>query len=120
MGAMTLPALLLSFLVAAGLSVIFVPFARRLALTWGVVAKPGGRHVHAHPTPKLGGLAVAGSFFVVVGAVLLLDPSRLQFVNESVLGIDRNLIGVLLGALILVVTGVVDDRYDLPPQVKLA
>ena len=36
------------------------------------------------------------------------------------LGIDRNLVGVLLGGFILVITGMVDDHYNLNPWTKLA
>ncbi len=108
------------FLLAALVSAALVPVARRLALAWHAVAAPGGRHIHRAPTPKLGGLAVVGSFFLVVIGYLLVAPEQLQFVAQTTLGIDRNLIGVLLGGLILVVTGTIDDRYDLNPWLKLA
>lgn len=111
---------LFPFLIALAVSAALVPLARRLALAWGVVAQPGGRHVHETPTPKLGGLAVAGSFFLVVIGYLLFAPEQLQFVSETTLGIDQNLLGVLLGGLILVITGVIDDKYDLNPWLKLA
>lgn len=97
-----------------------MPAARRLALAWGVVAKPRNRDVHRTPTPKLGGLAIAGSAYTLIALVLLISPDSLRFVNESVFGIDRNLFGVLLGGLILVVTGMLDDKYDLKPILKLA
>lgn len=109
----------LPFLIALVLSAVLVPVARRWALRWKVVAQPGGRHVHASPTPKLGGLAVAGSFFLVAFGYLLVAPEQLQFVSQTTLGVDRNLFGVLLGGLILVVTGVIDDIYDLSPWRKL-
>lgn len=110
---------LVGFLAACGLSFLLVPVSRRLAVVWTIVAKPGGRHVHEQPTPKLGGLAVAGSFFLIVLGFLLVAPDQLTFVNQTVAGIDSNLFGVLLGALILVLTGVIDDKYDLNPWAKL-
>lgn len=112
--------LLVPFLVALAGSVILTPLVRKAALTLGVVSQPGGRHIHATPTPKLGGLAIVGSFLLVVIGILLTDPTRLQFVQEQFWGIDKNLFGVLLGGLILVGTGVIDDRYDLNPWLKLA
>lgn len=111
--------LLLPFLLALGSSFALTPLVRLLALRLGVVSVPGGRHIHATPTPKLGGLAIVGSFLLVVGGILVTDPTKLQFVAEQSLGIDRNLFGVLLGALVLVVTGVLDDRFDLNPWIKL-
>ncbi|MBI4185500.1 undecaprenyl/decaprenyl-phosphate alpha-N-acetylglucosaminyl 1-phosphate transferase [Candidatus Berkelbacteria bacterium] len=108
------------FLIALLVSAALVPAVRWLALAWNVVASPGGRHIHTKPTPKLGGLAVAGSFFVIVIGYLLVAPVQLQFVSQTILGIDQNLFGVLLGGFILVITGVIDDKYDLSPWLKLA
>ncbi len=111
--------LALPFVAALALSACLVPAVRRFAVRVGAVSQPGGRHIHATPTPRLGGLAVAGSFFAVVAAILLLAPEQLRFVPEQALGIDRNLFGVLFGALILLVAGVIDDRFDLNPWLKL-
>lgn len=111
--------LLFSFFLALGSSFALTPMVRLLALRMGAVSAPGGRHIHATPTPKLGGLAIVGSFLLVVGGILVADPSQLQFVGEQLWGIDRNLFGVLLGALVLVVAGIVDDKYDLNPWLKL-
>ncbi|MCA8957063.1 MAG: undecaprenyl/decaprenyl-phosphate alpha-N-acetylglucosaminyl 1-phosphate transferase [Planctomycetes bacterium] len=44
---------------AAGAASAFAtPLARGLARRWNAVDQPGGRHVHRHATPRLGGLAV--------------------------------------------------------------
>ena len=101
-------------------SFLFVPIVRRFALRINAVSVPGGRHIHQKPTPKLGGLAIVSSFFLVVLAILIVDPARLHFVSEQFWGIDKNLFGVLLGSLILVGTGFYDDLYDLNPWAKLA
>lgn len=111
--------LLLPALLAFGCSFFFVPIVRRLALRINAVSQPGGRHIQKDPTPKLGGLAIVMSVFLIIIGVLLVHPSRLQFVDSTVLGIDQNLFGVILGAIILVITGVIDDRYDLNPWLKL-
>lgn len=116
---MSLASLLVPSAAALILSFLAVPAVRRFAVRAGAVSQPGGRHIHAKATPKLGGLAVAGSFFAVVLAILLLSPDELRFVPQHALGIDRNLFGVLLGALILVGTGIADDRFDLNPWLKL-
>jgi UDP-GlcNAc:undecaprenyl-phosphate GlcNAc-1-phosphate transferase len=112
-------ALIIPGLVAFLAAFIFTPLVLRFALRFGAVSKPGGRHIHQAVTPKLGGLAIAMSVLLVVIGVLLTQPNQLQFVGTTVFGIDRNLFGVLLGAIILVITGVIDDRYDLNPWLKL-
>ena len=89
--------------------------SRRIAL----VVPNRQRDVHTQPTPRLGGLVIAIIFWLAVAAVLVLDPSRLRFVSQSVWGIDRNLFGLLLGSVILVTFGVIDDLVDLKPQWKL-
>ncbi|MBI2589618.1 undecaprenyl/decaprenyl-phosphate alpha-N-acetylglucosaminyl 1-phosphate transferase [Candidatus Berkelbacteria bacterium] len=116
---MNISQLLIPFFAAVLVSLSLTPLVRKLALIWGAIAKPGGRHIHVRTTPKLGGLAIIGSFFTVVVYILITNPSQLHFVDMAILGLDANLFGVLAGALILVALGVVDDKYDLPPRVKL-
>jgi len=45
--------------------VLFLP-ARWLSFQVNAVAQPGGRNIHQYPTPRLGGLALAGGFAVAV------------------------------------------------------
>jgi len=60
--------------------------------------------IHTYPTPRGGGLSIfAGILF-----------SSLFF-----LPLDKHLAGILLGAFILVVLGVMDDKYDLDPYKRL-
>ncbi|MEK7461384.1 MAG: MraY family glycosyltransferase [Patescibacteria group bacterium] len=89
--------------------------ARRLAL----VAPKRTRDVHTRPIPRLGGLIIAVIFWIAIAIVLLFDPSRLEFSRATVWGIDRNLFGLLLGSVILVTVGVLDDLFDLKPSWKL-
>jgi UDP-GlcNAc:undecaprenyl-phosphate GlcNAc-1-phosphate transferase len=51
--------LLTPFLVAFGSALILTPLCRRLALGLGVLDRPGGKKIHLHPTPLLGGPAIA-------------------------------------------------------------
>jgi UDP-GlcNAc:undecaprenyl-phosphate/decaprenyl-phosphate GlcNAc-1-phosphate transferase len=51
--------LLLPFLVALGSALILTPLCRVAALSLGVLDRPGGKKIHLHPTPLLGGLAIA-------------------------------------------------------------
>jgi UDP-GlcNAc:undecaprenyl-phosphate GlcNAc-1-phosphate transferase len=64
----------------------------------------GTRKIHNREIAYLGGVAIFGGF---VATALLLLP------------LSRQLTGLLLGCLILVLVGVVDDMRDLSPWVKL-
>ena len=62
------------------------------------------RRVHKKPIPLIGGLAIFYGFLVSV----------LCFCD-----IEEPIIGILLGAFVIVITGVIDDKYSLPAKVKL-
>lgn len=54
------------FLVAFGLSVAIVPFARWFSFRLGAVSTPGDRRHESEPMPRLGGLAVFVGFIVAI------------------------------------------------------
>jgi len=93
--------LLAAFAICALASPVAIWVAPRL----GLVAQPGGRHAHANPTPVLGGLAMWLGFGV---ALLVFAPHDLQ--SLAVLLVS----GLAMGLLII------DDRWSMPPLVKLA
>lgn len=100
------------FLVSLALSALLVPLARRLAVRWGAVSLPDGdRRKHAGPMPMFGGLAIAVAFVVVT-----------LFFRGSLLGgflLGKHLAGILLGTLLLVIGGALDDRYGLKARWQL-
>jgi UDP-GlcNAc:undecaprenyl-phosphate GlcNAc-1-phosphate transferase len=63
---------------SAALSAGAMPLARAVALRFGVMDHPGSRKVHADPTPRTGGIAVAGSFLLVVLAGFAVAPRLTQ------------------------------------------
>ncbi|MBI4555940.1 MAG: undecaprenyl/decaprenyl-phosphate alpha-N-acetylglucosaminyl 1-phosphate transferase [Candidatus Hydrogenedentes bacterium] len=117
-------ALGVSFVVSAALTEL----VRCLALRWGVLDHPGERKIHAAPVPLLGGVAICFTFFIMIGAhLLLLLPAR-QFGSEwleshvlSFLGANvwAKLAGLSLGGLLVFILGVVDDLKVLTPEKKL-
>jgi UDP-GlcNAc:undecaprenyl-phosphate GlcNAc-1-phosphate transferase len=96
------------FALATGLGVSFglTPVARRLALSMGVIDRPGPRKVHLTPMPLLGGMAI------YVGTVLAI----LLFIDRSAWG---EVVGIIAGATMLWVVGTLDDCGLLHPQIKL-
>jgi len=82
------------------------PLMRMVALRFGVVDKPAARKIHTHPVPLLGGAAIYIAFIIVL---LLLGDRR--YVSE--------IVGIFIGATLVSLMGVVDDRWGLGSYVKL-
>jgi len=95
---------LLALGLAAGVSFSSTPLVKALSVKVGAVDVPkDSRRMHNHPIPRMGGLAI---FFGFVVAMLLFVP------------LDRPKQGMLLGAVIIVVLGMLDDKYALPAKPK--
>ncbi len=101
---------LYAFLVAAAVTALLTPLTMRLARAVGAVDEPRERGLSDRATPLLGGLAI---FAGVLVAMLAFLPSGYSESNE----LWR---GVLIAAAVITVVGALDDRFDLPPLVKLA
>lgn len=100
----------LSLIIAAGVAFALTPLARVAARRLGFLDDPGHRKIHAEPVPLLGGVAV---FFAVVAGLMAAGP-------DAWAGEGRRLAGILLGAMMALILGLVDDRCDLKAAPKLA
>ena len=86
------------------ISFVATPVVKSLAQKVGAVDVPkDGRRMHDHPIPRMGGLAIFLGFTLAV----------LVFA-----GLTRQLQGMLLGAVIIVVLGIFDDIYALRASFK--
>jgi UDP-GlcNAc:undecaprenyl-phosphate/decaprenyl-phosphate GlcNAc-1-phosphate transferase len=107
--------LLLSLVVTQAVAKWAIGFGHR----HGIVARVNERSSHAEPTPRLGGLAVAAgslSASVVLIALLFLLPR-----SSLVWGANLELLGWLaLGGLGMLLVGLADDLWDLPPSLKIS
>lgn len=90
------------------LSYAAVPFVIKLAWRWGLIDDPAkNKHpkvIHTKPTPRAGGLAI---YLAIVTASLIYLP------------LDKHLFAILSGATILTVMGLLDDKYNLNPYLRL-
>lgn len=86
-------------------ALLVTPLIRILAWKLDAVSHPVERSVHSKPTPHLGGLAIFAAFATVI---------MLAFGWH-----DAAIRGILLGGLIIVVTGVIDDFVVLSPWLKV-
>ncbi|WP_067728605.1 glycosyltransferase family 4 protein [Oceanobacillus damuensis] len=94
----------IAFLVALIASLLLTYPVKTFAIKIGAVDKPNHRKIHTKITPRIGGIAI---FLGALLGGLYLNPSHPQ------------LIPILIGAIIIVVTGLLDDLYNLKPIVKL-
>src|SRR5699024_662992 len=76
---------------------------KKLALKLNVVDIPNHRKIHTTPTPLLGGIAIFLGFFV---GLLYLRPMHDHYFE------------IMLGALVIIITGILDDKFDLRPVIK--
>jgi len=97
---------MLTFSIALTATFLLTVPIRRLALQIGMMDQPNPRKLHSAPMPLLGGLAI------YCGAVLAILVSMDGQPRAQILGI-------LAGATLLLVTGILDDRGVLHNQVKL-
>ena len=97
--------MLLAMGLAAVVSFLATPLVKTLAYKVGAIDVPkDNRRMHKVPIPRLGGLAIFLAFLL----------STLVFAD-----IDRQMQGILLGAVMIVVLGVMDDIMALKALTKL-
>jgi UDP-GlcNAc:undecaprenyl-phosphate/decaprenyl-phosphate GlcNAc-1-phosphate transferase len=105
---------ILTLLTAAAVTYLLTPLVRRIAIAVGAMHAPRDRDVHVIRTPLLGGLAMYGGL-----AAALLLANQLSYLRGVIsgTGVDR---GLLLAGGLLVVMGIVDDRWGMSALSKLA
>ncbi|MCK4956976.1 MAG: undecaprenyl/decaprenyl-phosphate alpha-N-acetylglucosaminyl 1-phosphate transferase, partial [Candidatus Cloacimonetes bacterium] len=96
---------ILSFLVVYSITPLIIRFALRV----NFVDNPNARKIHKKAIPLLGGISV------FIGFLLLLLYTIIT--KQRVL--DLPILGYITGAIIIVLVGVIDDKFGMPPIVKL-
>jgi UDP-GlcNAc:undecaprenyl-phosphate GlcNAc-1-phosphate transferase len=103
----------LVFFVAAAVTYLLTPLARRLAVATSTLAKPRDRDVHAIPTPYLGGLAMFGG--VVAAMYVARSLPALQVIRTT-----PEPKAVLVAGGLICLVGMIDDKWQLDAFTKLA
>jgi UDP-GlcNAc:undecaprenyl-phosphate GlcNAc-1-phosphate transferase len=99
--------------VAAIVTFIATPLTVRLALRRGWVVAPDERRVHQVPTPDVGGIAMFLGFIVALALAWRMGRFSPIFNNNS------EPMGVLLAALVIFATGLVDDVREISSPAKV-
>jgi UDP-GlcNAc:undecaprenyl-phosphate GlcNAc-1-phosphate transferase len=99
---------LLPWLTAAVIAFLATPLVIKFAGKLGIIDDPkknrAPKVIHTYPTPRGGGIPI---FIALLTTCLIFLP------------IDKHIIGILIGAGILVTMGTLDDRYNLNPYLRL-
>ncbi|HSR88897.1 MAG TPA: MraY family glycosyltransferase [Candidatus Udaeobacter sp.] len=102
------------FIITLALAVVFTLIIKSIAIYFQVFDFPdGNRKTHSRPMPLLGGVAIFVTFWLVAGYLLF---------SYQIYGLEllaKKMIGVFLASLILVVMGVIDDKKQLSPKLRL-
>src|SRR5690606_8557845 len=77
---------------------------RPLAEVVGLIDRPGGRKTHHGDVPVVGGIAMFSGLLVAA---------------PGMVGLGHDGVAVIVVALFMVFLGALDDRFDLPPGVRL-
>nr|WP_285852342.1 MraY family glycosyltransferase [Robertmurraya korlensis] len=96
-------------------AILLTPVVKKLAFIIGATDQPNQRKVHQKIMPRLGGLAIYISFLI---GVFILQPNDTYLI--SVLNLDGSIhLPILIGSLIIILTGAFDDVKEISPRIKL-
>lgn len=97
--------LVLAMVCAFFIAVTLTPIVRVMAFKFKVTDVPkDSRRMHTKEMPLMGGLAIFAAFILCM----------LIFCE-----IDKKIVGLLLGSTLIVVTGIIDDKYEMKAIFKL-
>lgn len=99
---------IIPFVLSALLATLFTPWVARLARHFGLMDDPQKRyhpaHTHQGAIPRAGGLAIFCAITIALWFFLPLTPQ---------------LLGIIAGSVILTIVGLLDDKKDISPYVRL-
>ncbi len=119
----------LSFVLSFIISYFSIPIFKKLAFKFDIIDKPNFRKIHKNPTPYLGGAGIYISFW----STLFLGYISILFINFYSTLLDYRTFSLLTNTLFLLkpvwiifitstvifIIGLVDDKYNLSPYMKL-
>jgi UDP-GlcNAc:undecaprenyl-phosphate GlcNAc-1-phosphate transferase len=99
--------------IAGLVSMAVTPLIIRLAHHFDVLDKPGTRKIHLRIVPRMGGLAVFTGMLVSLFLYCFFYPDLFKNIF-----FERKYLHIITGALVMMVLGIVDDKYGLNAKVK--
>lgn len=99
--------MVIRFFLTILLSLILTPVFKIISVQIGMVDKPNERRINKVPMPSAGGLPIFISF--VISTLFLFR----KIIPQSYI------VPILIASLVIIVTGVLDDKYELTPKQKV-
>ncbi|MBM7645049.1 UDP-GlcNAc:undecaprenyl-phosphate GlcNAc-1-phosphate transferase [Scopulibacillus daqui] len=93
-----------AFFISLIVTIMATPIVKRVAIRFNFVDNPNDRKIHKQAMPYLGGIAIAIGFFA---GYIFLKP------------ISPVLPAFILGAILILITGAIDDKWSISPKYKL-
>jgi UDP-GlcNAc:undecaprenyl-phosphate GlcNAc-1-phosphate transferase len=110
-----MPIAVTAFLLALVVGWLLTPIVRDAAHGAGLLDEPEARKVHVMPIPRLGGVAIAGAFYVGIAAGLV----TARAIGDALDLADGHLSAILVGAALIAAIGLLDDLQGMRARVKL-
>ncbi|HEL1018333.1 TPA: undecaprenyl/decaprenyl-phosphate alpha-N-acetylglucosaminyl 1-phosphate transferase [Streptococcus equi subsp. zooepidemicus] len=98
------------------MSLLLTPIVRFLSIRVGVVDTPNARRINKVPMPTSGGLAIFTSFVITSLVLMPLASNGAHIGGQTYF---QYILPVVLGGLVVTVTGFIDDVYELSPKLKM-
>jgi len=119
-----------SFLFALFFTFSVTPLVILIAKKFSFLDVPDGRKVHHLPLPRWGGIGIFVSLLVTLLLLALLSRrfnwlleyrTKVSYSKDivEIIGIKRQLVGLLIGGTLLVILGTIDDKVGVQPVIKL-
>jgi UDP-GlcNAc:undecaprenyl-phosphate GlcNAc-1-phosphate transferase len=108
----SVPYVLAAF-VGISVAAVLTPIARHVAQWIGAVDAPGGRRVHVHATPRLGGIAIVAAYWAALALCFALGLMSSHVPDQQALWV------FLLGGGLLAAVGAIDDVKPIGAKRKL-
>lgn len=98
---------MIRLVITFAVALLLTPIIRKLAFLVGAIDEPNQRRVNKKPMPTMGGLAIYLTFIA---------SGYIFFHNVIPIKLFTN---ICIGALIIIITGILDDIYELSPKQKM-
>lgn len=102
-----IPTMIITPIFALLLSLLITPAVRKIAIFVGLVDKPNFRKVHKDHIPLIGGVVLFTATVIALGVATPFYPDGLSMIN------------IFLASFVMLIMGVLDDRFDIRASLKL-
>jgi UDP-GlcNAc:undecaprenyl-phosphate/decaprenyl-phosphate GlcNAc-1-phosphate transferase len=107
---------LTTFFIALCTSLFLTPKVEEVAFKFNAMDKPDARKVHSRTMPRWGGLAIAmAAVLAILLCFRIFEQAQLLLEIKT----QKNLLGLFLGGSLMVIVGMIDDKFNMKAKYKL-